>query len=155
LAKALQQYRSFAGGQNTMLGLLRSIGSDGRVHAGFNPMGAVSGRFSSSGPNLQNIPRALSRPGYSPTPRDQLRSCFVASSPEHRLVVADYNQMELRAAAIVAGDQEMISAFRRGEDLHNQTAATALSKEVAQVTKSDRHLAKRWFLCINRGRKND
>jgi DNA polymerase family A/3'-5' exonuclease/Bifunctional DNA primase/polymerase, N-terminal len=85
--------------------LLRAERS-GRIHATFNPMGTVTGRFSSRQPNLQNVTRG------------ELRSCFVPSAPDRRLIVADYSQIELRVAAFVADEKAMIDAFKRGEDLH-------------------------------------
>ena len=68
-------------------------------------------------------------------------SCFIA--PEgSKLVVADYSQIELRAAAAIAGETKMIEAYQRGEDLHRGTAAAVLGKPLEQVTKEDRQLAK-------------
>jgi DNA polymerase-1 len=130
LAKLVLDYRAQGKLGATVQGLIEAIGDDGRIRTRFNPLGATSGRFSSSGPNLQNMPRG------------PLRDCFVASSPEHRLVIADYSQMELRAAAVVAKDAAMIRAFRAGLDLHVETAAAVLSKAVSDVTKGDRQLAK-------------
>ena len=109
--------------------LIKWIAADGRIHSSFNPTGTATGRFSSKDPNLQNIGRGL------------LRECFVA--PEGgKLVVADYSQIELRAAAAIAGETKMIEAYRRGEDLHKATAAAVLGKAVEAVTKEDRQLAK-------------
>jgi DNA polymerase I-like protein with 3'-5' exonuclease and polymerase domains len=129
LASLILQYRGQAKFGATVLALLEAANA-GRIMGRFNPLGAVSGRFSSSGPNLQNIPRG------------SLRECFVASNLGHRLVIADFSQMELRAAAVIAGDQAMIRAFRAGLDLHVQTAAAVLRKESGTVSKSDRQLAK-------------
>lgn len=109
--------------------LLECIAADGRIHGRFDPTGTATGRFSSKEPNLQNIGRG------------PLRSCFVA--PEgSKLVVADYSQIELRAAAAIAGESKMIQAYQRGEDLHRGTAAAVLGKAVEAVTKEDRQLAK-------------
>jgi DNA polymerase-1 len=71
-----------------------------------------------------------------------LRSCFVASDPERRLIVADYSQIELRIGAYFAGDEVMLKAFGAREDLHQATAAGVLSKKLEVVTKGDRQLAK-------------
>jgi len=87
----------------------------GRVHTSFNQAVAATGRLSSSDPNLQNIPikTALGR---------EIRAAFVAA-PGHVLISADYSQIELRVLAHMAGDETLIEAFRRGDDIHNQTAA--------------------------------
>jgi len=109
--------------------LLDCIESDGRIHGRFEPTGTDTGRFSGKSPNLQNIARG------------ELRECFVAQGG-HVLIVADYSQIELRAAAAIAGETKMIEAYRRGDDLHKLTAATVLSKPLEEVTKEDRQLSK-------------
>jgi DNA polymerase-1 len=86
----------------------------GRVHTCFNQAVAATGRLSSSDPNLQNIPirTALGR---------EIRRAFVAE-PGHVLISADYSQIELRVLAHLSGDEALIDAFRRGEDIHDRTA---------------------------------
>ena len=86
----------------------------GRVHTSFNQGVAATGRLSSSDPNLQNIPirTELGR---------QIRSAFVAP-PGAVLISADYSQIELRVLAHLSGDDSLIAAFRRGDDIHDQTA---------------------------------
>ena len=106
-----------------------AVRGDGRIHGCFNPMGTETGRFSSSKPNLQNIPR------------EGFRACFVAS-PDCVLIIADYSQIELRAAAAIAGEVKMLEAYRNGADLHSQTASVVLGKPLEEVTKEDRQLAK-------------
>jgi len=70
-----------------------------------------------------------------------MRSAFIAASG-HKLIVVDYGQIELRAAAYLSEDEAMLSAFREGKDLHIQTAAVLLKKKPADVTKHDRQIAK-------------
>jgi DNA polymerase I-like protein with 3'-5' exonuclease and polymerase domains len=130
LAPVVLEYREKTKLASTIKGLLKHWQADNRIHARFNPLGSVAGRFSSSGPNLQNVTRGA------------LRSCFIPSGPDRKLIVADYNQIELRIAAHFAGDAVMLEAFRRREDLHRKTAAAVLSKTSEEVTGADRQLAK-------------
>ena len=109
--------------------LIECVKGDGRIHGRFDPTGTATGRFSSKDPNLQNIGRG------------ELRSCFVPAEG-NKLIVADYSQVELRAAAAIAGETKMIEAYRNGVDLHKQTAAEVLGKALHAVTKEDRQISK-------------
>lgn len=109
--------------------LIECVKPDGRIHGRFDPTGTATGRFSSKDPNLQNIGRG------------ELRSCFVPGEG-NKLIVADYSQVELRAAAAIAGETKMIEAYRNGVDLHKQTAAEVLGKALNAVTKEDRQISK-------------
>jgi DNA polymerase-1 len=101
---------------------------EGRLYPGWKQVGSDAGRMSCAEPNAQNLPRD---PRY--------RRCFKA--PEGRLLIkADYSQIELRIAAKVSGDAAMLDAYRRGEDLHTQTARRVLG--AAEVTKQHRQHAK-------------
>jgi DNA polymerase I-like protein with 3'-5' exonuclease and polymerase domains len=109
--------------------LLDAVQCDNRIHATFDPLGTVTGRFSSSSPSLHNVPRG------------RLRS-FLTPAVGYKFIVADYSQIELRAAAAYAGETKMLRAFERRVDLHRETAAQLLGKPVGKVTDSDRQLAK-------------
>ena len=98
----------------------------GRLHTSYNQAGAVTGRISSSDPNLQNIPVR------TPIGR-QVRRAFVAA-PGWQLVAADYSQVELRIMAHISGDAGLLSAFARGEDIHASTAAAILGVPLSEVT---------------------
>jgi DNA polymerase I len=93
----------------------------GRVHTCFNQAVAATGRLSSSDPNLQNIPirTELGR---------EIRRAFVAE-PGYVLISADYSQIELRVLAHLAEEETLIEAFRRGDDIHDQTAAKVFGKD--------------------------
>ena len=108
--------------------------TDGRVHTSFNQAVAATGRLSSSGPNLQNIPIRTE------TGR-RIRHAFVASHG-CRLVGADYSQIELRVIASLAKDTAMLAAFKAGEDIHRRTAAAVFDKPPADVTSGERRIAK-------------
>lgn len=102
----------------------------GRVHTSFNQAGAVTGRMSSSDPNLQNIPirTEIGR---------EIRRAFIAPSG-WTLLSADYSQIELRVLAHVAGDESFIAAFRADEDIHAATASRLYHVPLSEVTKEQR-----------------
>lgn len=102
----------------------------GRIHASYHLAGTVTGRMSSSEPNMQQVPRE----------RD-FRALFKAP-PGRVFVIADYSQMELRVAATVAGEEALLEAYREGQDTHRLTAAMILAKPAEGVTKEERQLAK-------------
>jgi DNA polymerase-1 len=103
----------------------------GRIHADFRQIGAPTGRFSCSNPNLQQIPH-----------EEAYRRCFRA--PEgRRLVIADYSQIELRILADFADDPVFINAFVSGEDFHTTTASQVFGVAPSEVTSDQRSFAKR------------
>ena len=107
----------------------------GRIHAHFNQAVTATGRLSSSDPNLQNIPIRGERGG-------EIRQAFVPSAPDWVFVSADYSQIELRILAHLSAEPALIDAFRRGDDIHTQTAAFVFKVDPAQVNKEMRILAK-------------
>ncbi|MFQ6014642.1 MAG: DNA polymerase I [Anaerolineae bacterium] len=106
----------------------------GRVHTSYNQTGTVTGRLSSSDPNLQNIP-IRTEPGR------QIRRAFVAPAG-HLLLAADYSQVELRILAHISQDEGLLSAFQRDEDIHASTAATVFGVPLQEVTPAMRRIAK-------------
>ncbi len=106
----------------------------GRVHTSYSQTGAVTGRLSSSNPNLQNIPIRTEE-------GRRVRNGFIAARGNVLLSV-DYSQIELRIVAHMAKDEGMLSAFRAGQDIHATTAAAIYSVPLEQVTKEMRRHAK-------------
>ena len=115
-------------------GLRKAVRADGTVHTSFNQMTTATGRLSSTDPNLQNIP-TRSDDGRI------LRSLFIAR-PAHKLVDADYSQIELKLLAHFSGDPKMVDAFSRGYDIHASTAAEVFGVKQDEVTPSMRREAK-------------
>lgn len=112
----LQAYRDASKLRQTVEGLIKSIGSDGRVHTTYAQNVAATGRLSSNNPNLQNIP-IRSEEGR------RIRGAFVVGRKSdgqrfETLLTADYSQIEMRIMAHLSGDEALIQAFKDGEDLH-------------------------------------
>ena len=114
--------------------LLQDVGDDGRIHATFNQTVARTGRLSSENPNLHNIP-VRSEMGR------EFRQAFVPA-PGYRLLVADYNQIELRCIAHLAEDPGLIEAFESGTDIHTETAARVFGVAHDEVQPDQRAKAK-------------
>jgi DNA polymerase I len=135
IVEVVEEWRELTKLLNTYLGPLPALlGEDGRLHTHFNQAVAATGRLSTSNPNLQAIPirTELGR---------EIRSAFVAE-PGHRLVSADYSQVELRILAHVSGEPKLREAFARGEDIHAATAAEVLGKDQSTLSKDERNVAK-------------
>ena len=115
-------------------GLMRQQGPDGRIHTSFDQTAAATGRISSVEPNLQNIP-VRSELGR------EIRKAFIAR-PGWMLLDADYSQIELRVLAHMSGDEVMIDAFQKGQDIHRRTAAEVYGMPLDQVTGAMRSAAK-------------
>ena len=115
-------------------GLLAEVGPDSRIHATFNQTVARTGRLSSDRPNLHNIPVRTDEGRV-------FRTAFVAREG-CELMVADYNQIELRCIAHLADDPGLVTAFNAGEDIHRATAARVFGVDPADVTHEQRSKAK-------------
>ena len=116
-------------------GLLKIINpKTGRIHSSFNQTITTTGRISSTEPNMQNIP-VKTEMG-----RD-IRKVFVADD-NCKLVDADYSQVELRVLAHMSGDENMIDAFKHGEDIHSKTASQIFDVDIKDVTSKQRIEAK-------------
>lgn len=108
--------------------------TDGRVHTNFSQTTAATGRLASLNPNLQNIPIRTLR-------GQQIRGAFVAPQG-HKIISADYSQIELRLIAEISDETNMIEAFQRGEDIHASTASKLFGVPIEEVSKTQRSQAK-------------
>ncbi|HEU4833780.1 MAG TPA: DNA polymerase [Pyrinomonadaceae bacterium] len=103
-----------------------------RLHADFRQIGAPTGRFACTNPNIQQVPHSV-----------EYRRCFSGYPEGRKLIIADYSQIELRILAEFSGDRGFIEAFNSGADLHRVTAAQVFNASLDQVTKEQRDFAKR------------
>ena len=122
--KALTSY-----GQN-MIELINPVTK--RLHADFRQIGAPTGRFACSNPNIQQVPHQI-----------EYRRCFSGHPEGRKLIIADYSQIELRILAEFSGDQGFMDAFNSVADLHKVTASQVFNTPLDQVTKEQRDFAKR------------
>ena len=122
--KALTSY-----GEN-MIGMINPVTR--RLHADFRQIGAPTGRFACTNPNIQQVPHSV-----------EYRRCFSGYPTGRKLIIADYSQIELRILAEFSGDRGFIDAFNSGADLHRVTAAQVFNASLDQVTKEQRDFAKR------------
>ncbi|MBS7230025.1 DNA polymerase I [Flavobacterium psychroterrae] len=106
-----------------------------RVHTDYMQTVAATGRLSSNNPNLQNIPIRTER-------GRQIRKAFVARDENHTLISADYSQIELRIIAALSGEENMIAAFKNGEDIHKATASKVFDVPLEEVSREQRSNAK-------------
>ena len=123
------QYRQLVKLKTTYAeGLLSVINPEtGKIHSSFNQTVTVTGRISSTEPNLQNIPIKIEM-------GRKIRKVFIPSSEDFQLLDADYSQIELRVLAHITGDENMIDAFLRNEDIHAYTASKVFGIPVEEVT---------------------
>ena len=135
LPKVLLEHRGLAKLKSTYCDKLpASADANGRVHTTYGQAIAVTGRLSSSDPNLQNIPIRTAE-------GRRIREAFIAP-PGHRIVSADYSQIELRIMAHISEDAGLLDAFSKGEDIHRATASEVFGVPVAEVTSEQRRYAK-------------
>jgi len=136
LPAAILAHRTLSKLKNTYVDKLPELihPKTGRVHTSFNQTVTATGRLSSSNPNLQNIPIR--------TPEGQkIRAAFVAA-PGQLFLSADYSQIDLRVMAHYAKDPALLTAFRAGQDVHNQTAAEIFRVNAAFISPEMRRVAK-------------
>ena len=131
------QHRKFSKLKSTYTDALPALISkrDGRIHTTYNQALTVTGRLSSSNPNLQNIPIRTEE-------GNKIRAAFCAQNPNSLILSADYSQIELRLLAHISKDENLIQAFTSGEDVHTMTASKVFGVAVNDVTKDMRRKAK-------------
>ena len=129
VAKAVLEWRGLDKVISTYLSPFLNVHKAGRIHPHWNAAGTVTGRFSSSSPNFQNVPKD-----------QKVRKVIV---PDSEFIAMDYSQVELRVMAHVANQGNMIDAFIDGEDLHAMTAGAIHQKTLDRVTDKERSLGKR------------
>ncbi len=135
IIECIEQYREYTKLKSTYVDALpKLVDSGSRVHTTFNLTTAATGRLSSVDPNLQNIPVRTEL-------GKKIRTGFVAR-PGHVFISADYSQFELRLAASLSGDEDMIQAFNEDQDIHVLTAAAVMGVAPEDVTKDMRYKAK-------------
>jgi len=136
LPKKILEHRSFAKLKNTYTDKLPKMinPATGRVHTSFGQATAVTGRLASTDPNLQNIPIRTAE-------GRRIRSAFIAPAG-HRIVSADYSQIELRIMAHLSDDPRLLKAFEQGEDVHRATAAEVFGLTPIEVSGEQRRAAK-------------
>ncbi len=136
LPKALLEHRALSKLKSTYTDKLPRMvnAKTGRVHTNYAQAVAVTGRLSSTDPNLQNIPVRTAE-------GRRIREAFIAP-PGSKIVSADYSQIELRIMAHLSGDASLVQAFAAGEDIHRHTAAEVFGVTPAEVTSEQRRYAK-------------
>jgi DNA polymerase-1 len=131
------EYRGLAKLKSTYVEALPNqvLKQTGRIHTDYMQTVAATGRLSSNNPNLQNIPIRTER-------GRQVRKAFIPRSKEYILLAADYSQIELRIIAALSEEENMIKAFKNGEDIHTSTASKVFGVDLNQVTRAQRSHAK-------------
>ncbi|MBP7563339.1 MAG: DNA polymerase I [Candidatus Cloacimonetes bacterium] len=137
IAQKLIEYRQLSKLLNTYIDAFPKLikNKTGRIHSSFNQTVTSTGRLSSSNPNMQNIPvrTELGR---------EMRRAIIPQNNDYVIVAADYSQIELRLMALIAEDENMLSAFQNNEDIHSRTAAIIFHKDLKDITSDERRKAK-------------
>lgn len=137
IIELILDYRQLRKLKNTYVDPLPTMVSptDNRIHTNYMQTIAATGRLSSNNPNLQNIPIRTEK-------GREIRKAFISRGKDFKLMAADYSQIELRIMAALSGDQNMIEAFRSGQDIHTATAAKVFKVSLDEVTREQRSAAK-------------
>ncbi len=137
ICEYILEHRKFSKLKSTYTDSLPALISsrDGRIHTTYNQALTVTGRLSSSNPNLQNIPIRTEE-------GNKIRAAFCAQNSGSLILSADYSQIELRLLAHVSNDNNLIKAFKSGEDIHTMTASKVFGVSINDVTKDMRQKAK-------------
>lgn len=136
LPRLILEYRTLFKLKSTYLDKLPKMVNkkSGRIHTSYNQIGTITGRLSSSDPNLQNIPVKGQR-------GKDIRTAFIAEKG-NKIVSIDYSQIELRIMAHLSGDEYLMDAFRSGKDIHSATAAEIFNTSIELVDSDQRRKAK-------------
>ena len=136
IVEKILNYRALTKLKSTYLdGLEKLIGNDGRLHTNFNQTVTATGRLSSSDPNLQNIPIRTDE-------GREIRALFEPGEGYDCILSADYSQIELRLLAHMSGDENLIDAFIKGQDIHARTAAEVFGVPIENISPDLRRKAK-------------
>jgi len=134
ITKAITKVRNYHKFKSTYFNSFLDLMDEGhRLHTSINPMRAITGRMSASRPNLQNVP-ARQKGGM-------VRKAFV-SSPGHKLIAADFDQIEYRIMVDRAGEQRLIDAIHAGQDLHTYMTSIVYDKPMEAVVRAERDIMK-------------
>ncbi|HMA60649.1 MAG TPA: DNA polymerase I, partial [Halanaerobiales bacterium] len=133
----IMDYRKYQKIKSTYVDPLLELVDDktGRIHTNFNQMVTATGRLSSTEPNLQNIPIRTEE-------GRKIRKAFIPEKKDWVLLSADYSQIELRVLAHISEDEQLIKAFKEGQDIHTQTASEVFDVDKKEVTSNLRRHAK-------------
>ncbi|MGY8943206.1 MAG: DNA polymerase I [Flavobacteriales bacterium] len=137
IIRNIQEYRQYKKLQSTYVDALPNEVNPktGRIHTQYMQAVAATGRLSSNNPNLQNIPIRTER-------GKEVRKSFIPRDENHVLLAADYSQIELRIIAALSEEENMMEAFKNGEDIHASTAAKVFNVPLEEVTREQRSNAK-------------